>query len=396
MHRVCPMTQLPKAYDPREVEPKWYRIWLEHDYFRADAADSKTPYSISIPPPNVTGSLHIGHALGSTIQDILIRWRRMRAANALWVPGTDHAGISTQIIVERVIQRDEGKSRHDLGREEFVRRVRAWKERYGHRISEQGKAVGFSLDWSRDRFTMDEGYSRAVRECFVRLHEEGLIYKARRLINWCASCQTALSDLEVRVTDEPGTLWSIAYPVEGSDEKLVLATTRPETMLGDTAVAVHPEDERYRHLIGRHALLPLTDRKIPIIADAILVDREFGTGVVKVTPGHDFHDFETGLRHDLPQISILDLDGRVIAPAPARDKARASAPAAARRAVLAAPPAAGLLVGEKAHVTPLGRCTRSNTVVEPLLSVQWFCKMGGLAEPAVAAVEDGRIKLIPE
>jgi valyl-tRNA synthetase len=388
------MTQLPKAYDPREVEPKWYRIWLEHDYFHADATAPKTPYSIAIPPPNVTGSLHIGHALGSTIQDILIRWRRMRAANAMWIPGTDHAGISTQIIVERVIRRDEGKSRHDLGRDEFIRRVWVWKEKYGNRISEQEKAMGFSVDWARERFTMDEAYSRSVRECFVRLHEEGLIYKARRLINWCGSCQTALSDLEVKVEDEKGTIWSIAYPVEGTDEKLIVATTRPETMLGDTAVAVHPDDERYKHLIGRHALLPLTDRRIPIIGDAILVDPAFGTGVVKVTPGHDFHDFETGLRHDLPQISILDLANRIIAPAP--EKYRGLDVQAARQAVLADLAAAGLLVGEKPHVIPLGRCTRSSSVVEPLLSVQWFVKMATLAAPAIAAVEEGKVKLVPE
>jgi valyl-tRNA synthetase len=388
------MTQLPKAYDPREVEPKWYRIWLEHDYFHADASAPKTPYSIAIPPPNVTGSLHIGHALGSTIQDILIRWRRMRAANALWIPGTDHAGISTQIIVERVIQRDEGKSRHDLGRDEFIRRVWAWKEKYGDRISEQEKALGFSVDWARARFTMDEGYSRAVRECFVRLYEDGLIYKARRLINWCASCQTALSDLEVKVADEKGSLWSIAYPVEGTGDRLVVATTRPETMLGDTAVAVHPDDDRYKHLIGKRVQLPLTGRTIPIIGDAVLVDREFGTGVVKVTPGHDFSDFDTGLRHDLPQISIFDLKNRVIAPAP--DKYKGMDVQEARRAVLADLAAGGYLVDEKPHTIPLGRCTRSNTVVEPILSVQWFCKMESLAAPAIAAVDEGKIKFVPE
>src|SRR5688572_16245150 len=290
-----PPHELPKAYDPTQVEPKWYRFWLEQDYFHADAAAPKTPYSIVIPPPNVTGSLHMGHALGFTIQDVLIRWRRMQAYNAVWIPGTDHAGISTQIIVERDIQRTEKKSRHDLGREEFLRRTWAWKEKHGNRISEQMRVMGYSLDWARERFTMDAGLSRAVRECFVRLYEEGLIYRARRLINWCSRCHTALSDLEVDVNDEKGHLWHIAYPVPGSDQRLlgprgtrggersdhlIVATTRPETMLGDTAVAVHPEDERYRHLIGKEVELPLTGRRIPVVADPILVDREFGTGVV--------------------------------------------------------------------------------------------------------------------
>src|SRR5215471_6705140 len=255
--------QLPKAYDPADVEPKWYRFWLEHDYFHADAAAPKTPYSIVIPPPNVTGSLHMGHALGSTIQDTLIRWRRMQGLNAMWLPGTDHAGISTQIVVEKEIQRLEGKSRHDIGREEFLRRTWTWKEKHGGRIVEQMKAMGFSLDWQRERFTLDDRLTRAVREHFVRLYEEGLIYRANRLINWCARCQTALSDLEVVVDNEKGKLWEIAYPVTGDPTtRLVVATTRPETMLGDTAVAVHPDDERYKRLIGKTVDLPLSDRKI--------------------------------------------------------------------------------------------------------------------------------------
>jgi valyl-tRNA synthetase len=386
--------QLPKAYDPSEVEPKWYRFWMEQDYFHADAAAPKTPFSIVIPPPNVTGSLHMGHALGFTIQDILVRWRRMQAFNALWLPGSDHAGISTQIVVEKDVQRSEGKSRHDLGREEFVRRVWAWKARHGERIVEQMKTMGYSLDWKRERFTMDEGLSRAVRECFVSLHEEGLIYRARRLINWCSRCRTALSDLEVEVADEPGSLWSIAYPVPGAGTRLVVATTRPETMLGDTAVAVHPEDERYRHLIGKQAELPLTGRHIPVIGDAVLVDKEFGTGAVKVTPGHDFNDFETGLRHDLPQLSIFDADGKVIAPAP--ERYRGLDVAAARKAVLADLEAQGYLVEVKPHTVPLGRCERCGTPVEPLLSMQWFVKVAPLAGPAVEAVEAGRTKFVPE
>src|SRR5262249_13514883 len=266
--------------------------------------------------------------------------------------------------------RSEKKTRHDLGREEFVRRTWAWKEKHGGRIVEQMKTMGFSLDWARERFTMDEGLSRAVRECFVRLYDEGLIYRARRLINWCARCQTALSDLEVDGNDEKGNLWSIAYPVTGTDQQLVVATTRPETMLGDTAVAVHPEDERYKHLIGKTVELPLTGRQIPIIGDAILVDREFGTGAVKVTPGHDFNDFETGLRHDLPVLSIISLDGKLIAPAP--EKYRGLEPLAARKAVLADLEAAGLLVEAKDHTIPLGRCDRCNTIVEPLISMQWW------------------------
>src|SRR4051812_19116408 len=254
------MSELPKAYDPTQVEPRWYRVWLENRYFHADAGAPKAPYSIVIPPPNVTGSLHMGHALFATIQDILVRWRRMQGRNALWLPGTDHAGIATQMVVERTLMRTEGKSRHDLGRDAFLERVWAWKEKNGHRIIEQLQKMGCSCDWERSRFTMDEGLSRAVREAFARLHEEGLIYRARRLINWCSRCYTALSDLEVEHAEGDGSLWHIAYPVTGSPsgEQLVVATTRPETMLGDTAVAVHPEDERFAHLIGKTVDLPLT------------------------------------------------------------------------------------------------------------------------------------------
>jgi len=385
---------LPKAYDPTEVEAKWYRYWLEHDYFHADAAAPKTPFSIVIPPPNVTGSLHMGHALGSTIQDVLVRWRRMHAYNAMWLPGTDHAGISTQIMVERDLQRTESKSRHDIGREAFLERAWAWKEKHGGRIVEQLKAMGFSLDWPRERFTMDEGLSKAVVEAFVQLHDDGLIYRARRLINWCTRCMTALSDLEVDVEDEKGSIWHIAYPVPGSDRKLVVATTRPETMLGDTAVAVHPEDERYRDLIGKQVTLPLTDRTIPVIGDAVLVDKEFGTGAVKVTPGHDFHDFETGQRHNLPVLSILDLEGKIIAPAP--ERYRGMGVAEARKAVLADLEAAGLLVETTPHNVPLGRCDRCRTVVEPMLSLQWFVKVGPLAAPAIEAVEAGKTRFVPE
>jgi valyl-tRNA synthetase len=386
------MSELPKAYDPAQVEQKWYRFWLEQRYFHADAATPKAPYSIVIPPPNVTGSLHMGHALFVTIQDILIRWRRMGAYNAMWMPGTDHAGIATQMVVERMLQATEGKSRHELGREEFLKRVWQWKEKHGNRITEQLKVMGASLDWDRERFTMDEGLTKAVREAFVRLFNDGLIYRAERLINWCSQCFTALSDLEVEHEESNGQIWHIAYPL--GDTRLVVATTRPETMLGDTAVAVHPEDERFKHLIGKQVDLPLTGRKIPVIGDAILVDKEFGTGAVKVTPAHDFNDFETGQRHNLPAISILDKHGKINENAP--EKYRGLTVLEARKAVLADLEAAGLLVETKAHTLSVGRCQRSNTVVEPLLSLQWFVKTGPLAAPAIEAVEKGQTKFVPE
>ena len=382
------MSELPKAYDPALVEQKWYRFWLEQRYFHADAQTPKAPFSIVIPPPNVTGSLHMGHALFVTIQDILTRWRRMGAYNAMWLPGTDHAGIATQLVVERMLKATEGKSRHDLGREEFLKRVWTWKEKHGGRITEQLKVMGASLDWERERFTMDEGLSRAVREAFARLHEEGLIFRAERLINWCSRCYTALSDLEVEHTETQGFLWSIKYG------PLVVATTRPETLLGDTAVAVHPEDERFAHLIGKTVPLPLTDRQIPVIGDATLVDREFGTGAVKVTPAHDFNDFETGQRHRLPSISILDAEGKINENAP--EKYRGLTVEEARKAVLADLEAQGLLVETKPHTLSLGRCSRSNTVVEPRLSLQWFVKAAVLAKPAIEAVEKGQTKFVPE
>ncbi len=388
------MSELPKAYDPAQVEQKWYRFWIEQRYFHADAATPKAPYSIVIPPPNVTGSLHMGHALFVTIQDILIRWRRMGAYNAMWMPGTDHAGIATQMVVERMIQATEGKSRHDLGREEFLSRVWQWKEKHGNRITEQLKVMGASLDWERERFTMDEGLTVAVREAFVRLYDEGLIYRAERLINWCSRCFTALSDLEVEHKETTGLIWHIAYPIPGTDQKLVVATTRPETMLGDSAVAVHPEDERFNQLIGKRVTLPLTGRTIPVIGDAILVDREFGTGAVKVTPGHDFNDFETGQRHNLPAISIIDKSGKLNDAAP--QKYRGLTVQEARAAVLADLEAAGLLVDTKPHNLSVGHCQRCETVVEPLLSLQWFVKTQPLAQPAIEAVEKGTTRFVPE
>ncbi|MBL9042162.1 MAG: valine--tRNA ligase [Myxococcales bacterium] len=384
---------LAKAYDPALVESQWYKVWEEQGYFHASATTPKTPFTIVIPPPNVTGSLHMGHAM-YVVQDVLTRWRRMQGYNALWLPGTDHAGIATQLVVERMLAKEEGKSRHDLGRDEFTARVWQWKEKYGSRIIEQLRVLGFSLDWQRCRFTMDEGLSRAVIEAFVRLHEDGLIYRARRLINWCTRCYTALSDLEVEAEETDGKLWHIAYPVVGADERLVVATTRPETLLGDTAVAVHPEDPRFAHLIGKQVQVPLTDRTIPVIADPVLVSMEFGTGAVKVTPGHDFNDFETGVRHSLPQISVFDLAGKLNENAP--ERFRGLTIADSRKAVLEALTEAGLLVEEKAHKLNLGRCQRCDTVIEPMLSLQWFVKTEPLAKPAIEAVEQGKTRFVPE
>lgn len=382
------MSELPKAYDPAAVEQKWYRFWLEQKYFHADAQTPKAPFSIVIPPPNVTGSLHMGHALFVTIQDILIRWRRMGAYNAMWLPGTDHAGIATQMVVERMLKAQESKSRHDLGRDEFLKRVWQWKEKHGNRITEQLKVMGASCDWERERFTMDEGLSRAVREAFVRLYEEKLIFRAERLINWCSRCYTALSDLEVEHEETQGSIWHIKYG------PLTVATTRPETLLGDTAVAVHPDDARFNKLIGTQVDLPLTGRKIPVIGDAQLVDIEFGTGAVKVTPAHDFNDFEVGQRHKLPSISILDAHGKLNENAP--EKYRGLTVAESRKAVLADLEAQGLLVETKPHALSIGRCQRCDTVVEPRLSMQWFVNARVLAKPAIEAVEKGQTKFVPE
>ena len=389
------MNELAPRYDHTEVESHWYRTWQESGAFEAEDSSDRTPFCIVIPPPNVTGQLHMGHALTVTLEDMMIRWHRMMGDNTLWMPGTDHAGIATQMVVERNLKATEGKSRHDLGREEFIKRVWEWKGTYGDRICEQLRRLGSSLDWNRERFTMDEKLSRAVREVFVRLHEEGLIYRANRLINWCPRCHTALSDLEVAHDENhPGHLWHISYPVKDMPgRELVVATTRPETMLGDTAVAVHPEDERYTDLIGKTVILPLIDREIPIVGDDILVDKEFGSGVVKVTPGHDFNDFETGLRHDLPMISIFDEN------AVTNDATGAYAGLDrydARKKVLEDLEARGLLRKVEDHAHAMAKCDRCETVVEPRLSDQWFVKTETLAKPAVEAVEDGRVKIIPE
>jgi len=388
------MAERPKNYDPKEIEPRWYAEWTARGYFHGDAAAPKAPFAIVIPPPNVTGYLHMGHALGTTIEDIFTRWRRMAAYNAMWLPGTDHAGIATQMVVERELRETEKKSRHDIGRAAFIQKVWEWRERTGNRILEQLKRMGASLDWERTIFTMDPPYSAAVVEAFVRLHEEGLIYRARRLINWCPSCRTALSDLEV-VYDEgvQGELYEFGYPLADGSGEVVVATTRPETMLGDTAVAVHPDDPRHQAKIGRMVRHPLVKREFPIIADAILVDPKFGTGAVKVTPAHDPNDFETGQRHKLPMISIFDEAGIVNAEGGAfagLDRF------AARKAVKAKLKELGLERGSKPHVHAVGHCERCETIVEPMLSTQWFVKMEPLAKPAIEAVEQGKTKFVPD
>ena len=385
------MKELPKSYDFKEVEEKWYRFWEEKGYFRPRLDPQKPKFSVVIPPPNVTGSLHIGHALNNTIQDILVRYKRMDGYDTLWVPGTDHAGIATQNVVERELAR-EGKTRHDLGREAFLKRVWEWKERFGNRIIEQLKRLGASCDWSRLRFTMDEGLSRAVREVFVRLWEEGLIYRGDYIINWCPRCHTALADIEVEHRPTPGKLWYIRYPLAEGQGEVVVATTRPETMLGDTAVAVHPEDERYRDLVGRKVRLPLLGREIPIIADPA-VDPEFGTGAVKVTPAHDFADFEMAERHGLPRVKIMDEDGKMTPEAgPYAGLERFEA----RKRVVADLEAQGFLARVEDYEVMLGHCYRCDCVVEPLLSKQWFVRTKPLAQPATAAVENGFIRLVPE
>jgi len=382
---------LEKSYNPKKVEEKWYKIWEEKGFFEPTYDERKPKFSMVIPPPNVTGVLHIGHALNNTIQDVLARYKRMDGYDVLWIPGTDHAGIATQNVVEREIAK-EGLTRHDLGREKFLERVWKWKEQYGNRIIEQLKKLGASCSWSYQRFTMDEGLSRAVKEVFVRLWEEGLIYRGDYIINWCPRCQTALADLEVEFEAVPGKLWYLKYPFEDGSGYIIVATTRPETMLGDTAVAVNPEDDRYKHLIGKNLILPLVNRVIPIIADKI-VDPEFGTGAVKVTPAHDFTDFEIAKRHNLPFVKVINEFGRMTKEAGAYaglDRFEA------RKKVVEDLKAQGLLEKEEDYQLVLGHCYRCNTVIEPLISKQWFVSTKPLAQPATAAVEYGFIKFVPE
>ncbi|MDC8450697.1 MAG: valine--tRNA ligase [Nitrospira sp.] len=398
--------QLDKTYDPRAVEDRWSQEWLKRGYFHASPEQPGQPYCIVIPPPNVTGSLHVGHALNHSLQDILIRWRRMQGRNTLWLPGTDHAGIATQNVVEKQLMA-EGLSRESLGRERFVERVWQWKAASGNTIVNQQKQLGESCDWDRLRFTMDEGLSKAVLEVFVRLYEDGLIYRGERLINWCPRCLTALSDIEVEHEEVKGKLYHIRYPLaDDPNTGLIVATTRPETMLGDTAVAVHPDDPRYRHLIGKQVRLPLTMREIPIVGDSILVDLEFGTGAVKITPAHDFNDFEAGERHSLPRIRILDIHANMLneTELSLATKAHPDVAAAltglpvqkARTKIEQLLSASGALENPEPHKMAVGKCYRCKTVVEPYLSIQWFVKIHPLAEPAIKVVEDGSIRIIPE
>ena len=382
--------EISKTYDPQSVEPGWMEFWERERLFVADAESGRPPFVIVIPPPNVTGSLHMGHMLVYTLHDIVVRWRRMQGYNTLWLPGTDHAGIATQNVVERQLEA-EGTSRQALGREAFERRVWEWKEQSGNTILRQLRRLGGSCDWTRERFTLDEGLSRAVREVFVRLHEEGLIYRGKRLINWCVRCRTALSDLEVNAEPAQGKLYTLRYPLADGARSLSVATTRPETMLGDTAVAFNPEDKRYRGLAGKGVRLPLVGREIPIVADSF-VDPEFGTGLVKVTPAHDPNDFEIGLRHRLQQISVLDEDGRMT---DAAGEFQGLDRSDCRAAVVRELDRQGLVEKVETHTHSVGLCDRCKDVIEPLLSTQWFVKTGPLAEPAIRAVEEGRIRFVP-
>ena len=384
---------IPKVYDPASVEKKWYEFWEKNRYFHAEPEPGKKPFSIVIPPPNITGKLHMGHALDNTLQDILIRWHRMMGDNTLWMPGYDHAGLATQIKVEEVLKKEEGKTRFDLGREEFVKRVWAWKEEYGDRIINQLKCLGISCDWERKRFTMDEGCSRVVRETFVSLFEKGLIYKGTRITNWCVNCHTALSDIEVEHEDTTGHLWYVRYPVVGEEDTyLTIATTRPETIPGDTAVAVNPEDERYAKLIGKTLRLPILNREIPVIADSY-VDTKFGTGAVKITPSHDPNDYEMGLRHNLPEIVVIGKDGVMTEEAgPFAGLERYEC----RKQIVARLKEEGYLVKIEEHSHAVGHCQRCHNIVEPLVSTQWFVKMQPLVKAAVDCVTDGRTQFVPE
>ncbi|MCL2155592.1 MAG: valine--tRNA ligase [Leptospirales bacterium] len=382
---------LTSSYKPEEIEKKWYKYWEDKGYFHADVNDDKEPYSIVIPPPNVTGSLHVGHALNNTLQDILSRWQRMKGKSVLWMPGTDHAGIATQNVVERLLA-EEGKTKYDLGRVEFEKKVWEWKEHSGNQIYDQLKRLGSSLDWVRERFTLDAGLSKAVRKVFVSLYNENLIYQGYRIINWCPRCETALSDIETEFNELDGNLWHIKYAIKGSDEFLVVATTRPETMLGDTGVAVNPDDERHKRLIGKTAILPLMNREIPIFGDSY-VDMEFGTGFVKVTPAHDPNDFEMGKRHNLEEIIIMD-ENAVINENGGAYKGLDRYEA--RKKIIADLESAGLLLKTEKHVHAVGHCYRCTSVVEPYLSKQWFVKIKPLADEAIKVVEDGKIRFVPK
>ena len=386
------MKELPKVYEPQQVESSIYEMWMENDCFKATPDPDKKPYSIVMPPPNVTGQLHMGHALDATLQDILTRYKRMQGYSALWLPGTDHAGIATQIKVEEELRVNEGKTRYDLGREKFLERVWAWKEKYGSRIVQQQKKLGVSCDWSRSRFTMDEGCSKAVREAFCEMYEKGLIYKGSRIINWCPHCLTALSDAEVEYTDKSGHLWYIRYPLADGSGDIVVATTRPETMMGDTGVAVNPEDEKFKHLIGKTCILPIMNREIPIVGDEYC-EIGFGTGAVKMTPAHDPNDFEVGLRHNLEVIRVLNDDGTVNENG---GKYQGMDRYECRKAIVADLEAEGYLVKTEPYSHNVGTCYRCHNDVEPLISAQWFVRMKPLAEEAIRVIKDGTIRFVPE
>lgn len=384
---------IPTVYDPQAVEKKWYDFWEKENLFHAEVDKDKKPFCIVIPPPNVTGQLHMGHAMDDSLQDILIRWRRMQGYSSLWMPGTDHAGIATQAKVEEMLRKEENISRYDLGREKFIERVWQWKEKYGGQIINQLKRLGASCDWERERFTMDEGCSKAVREVFVGLYEKGLIYRSNRMTNWCVNCNTALSDIEVEHEEQQGHLWYVRYAVEGEEGSFVtVATTRPETILGDTGVAVNPEDDRYKKFIGKNLILPIVNKVIPLVADEY-VDKEFGTGAVKVTPAHDPNDFEMGLRHDLEQIVVIGKDGIMT------DLAGEFAGMeryACRKALVQKLDELGFLVKVEDHQHAVGHCQRCATVVEPLVSLQWFVKMEPLVQEPIKVVKDVRLQFVPE
>ena len=386
------MKELPKVYEPQQVEGRIYQMWMDHDCFKAEPDPDKKPFSIVMPPPNVTGQLHMGHAMDSTLQDILTRFKRMQGYSALWLPGTDHAGIATQIKVEEELRTKEGLTRYDLGREKFLQRVWQWKEKYGNRIVEQQKKMGASCDWSRSRFTMDEGCSKAVRETFCELYDKGLIYKGSRIINWCPHCLTALSDAEVEYVDKPGHLWYIRYPLSDGSGDIVVATTRPETMMGDTGVAVNPEDEKFKHLIGKTCILPIMNREIPIVGDEYC-EIGFGTGAVKMTPAHDPNDFEVGLRHNLEVIRVIADDGTINENG---GKYNGMDRYECRKALVKDLEEQGYLVKTEPYSHNVGTCYRCHNDVEPLISAQWFVKMEPLAREAIRVVNDGTIRFVPE
>jgi valyl-tRNA synthetase len=389
---ALPKLNMPSTYDPLAVEDKLYRFWEESGFFHPEVNPEQEPFCIVMPPPNVTGQLHMGHALDNTLQDILIRWRRMQGYNTLWLPGTDHAGIATQAKVEEQLAK-EGLTRYDIGREAFLEKVWAWKHQYGNRITTQLRKLGASCDWQRERFTMDEGCSEAVLEVFVKLYQQGLIYRDYYITNWCPSCATTISDIEVEHLERPGHLYHVKYPLKDGSGFIVVATTRPETILGDVAVAVHPGDERYKDMLGKTLILPMVGREIPVITDEY-VDPSFGTGAVKITPAHDPNDFEVGLRHSLPQVIVIDKAGKMNDNAGKRYSGLDRYDC--RKKIVRDLESEGFLVKTEDHNHAVGHCYRCNTVIEPMLSRQWFVKMKPLAAPAIQAAKEGRVKFIPE